>query len=420
MYGLEWIERRKQRPSGAGNGPLPPVHPVVWKIGFTSLLTDISSEMVNSLLPVYLVLHLHLSTLQYGAIDGLYNGLAVALLSLAGGLLADRARRYKEVAIFGYGISAVCKLLLLFAGAAWGWIVAVIVSDRVGKGIRTAPRDAIISLWNSEGSLASAFALHRALDAGGALLGPVAAFVLLYAMPNRFDTVWLTSFVFALLGLVILGLFVENPPAATRASRPHFSLGGISGALAGRGFWTLAAVGGLLAALTLSDGFLYLLLQRRTSLTIGFFPLVYVVTAGWYMLLVVPLGRTADRWGRTPVFILGYVAVGLIYLLLLSTTGSGLLVSMVCLFLFGVYYAATEGVLRAMASRVIPAEFRTSGLAVLATFIGTGKLVSSLLVGWLWETRGSGAALVALGLGLICALPISLFWLKGTNHAQSA
>lgn len=244
MYGMDWIERRRLQRARAANRSLDPVHPVVWKIGFTSLLTDISSEMVNSLLPVYLVLHLHLSTLQYGAIDGLYNGLAVALLSLAGGLVADRARRHKEVAIFGYALSAICKLFLFFAGAIWGWLVAVIVLDRTGKGIRTAPRDALISLWNSEQSLASAFAVHRALDAGGALLGPVAAFALLYAMPNRFDTVWLTSFVFALLGLAVLCLFVENPPVDTRADRPQFSLRGISRALAGRGFWTLALVGG--------------------------------------------------------------------------------------------------------------------------------------------------------------------------------
>lgn len=420
MYGMDWIERRRLQRARAANRSLDPVHPVVWKIGFTSLLTDISSEMVNSLLPVYLVLHLHLSTLQYGAIDGLYNGLAVALLSLAGGLVADRARRHKEVAIFGYALSAICKLFLFFAGAIWGWLVAVIVLDRTGKGIRTAPRDALISLWNSEQSLASAFAVHRALDAGGALLGPVAAFALLYAMPNRFDTVWLTSFVFALLGLAVLCLFVENPPVDTRADRPQFSLRGISRALAGRGFWTLALVGGLLAALTISDGFLYLLLQRRTSLTTGFFPLFYVVTACWYMLLSLPLGRVADRFGRRPIFLFGYVALGLIYLLLLGTSAAGLLVSLLVLFLFGFYYAGTEGVLRAMASRVIPAEYRTSGLALLATLIGGGKLLSSLLVGWLWGSRGSSAALIALGLGLIFALPISLLWLRKTPDAQPA
>jgi len=166
MYRLELIERLKQGPA-AKIDSRPPVSPTVWKLGCTSLLTDISSEMVSSLLPVYLVLHLHMSPLQYGAIDGIYNGIAVVILSLTGGYLADRTRRYKEVAACGYGMSALCKLLLLVVGAVWGWIAAVIAIDRLGKGLRTAPRDALISLSTPAPFLAGAFAVHRALDAGG-------------------------------------------------------------------------------------------------------------------------------------------------------------------------------------------------------------------------------------------------------------
>src|SRR5258706_11391430 len=118
MYRLDWIERIKARRSEPRQPlGLTAVSPTVWQLGFTSLLTDISAEMVNSLLPVYVVLHLHMSPLQYGTIDGIYNGIAVAILSLAGGFLADRTRRHKEVALFGYGISGVCKLLLLTAGS---------------------------------------------------------------------------------------------------------------------------------------------------------------------------------------------------------------------------------------------------------------------------------------------------------------
>src|SRR5262245_33924238 len=147
MYRLEWIERRKlEAPAPTFADQAAKVSPVVWKLGWTSFLTDISSEMVNSALPIYLVLHLHLSPLQYGAIDGVYNGLAVVLVSLIGGLIADRSRRHKEVALMGYGLSAVCKLLLLTAGGVWGWLIAVTGLDRIGKGIRGAPRDALISL----------------------------------------------------------------------------------------------------------------------------------------------------------------------------------------------------------------------------------------------------------------------------------
>ncbi len=180
MYRLDWIEQLKlkliQAPTGGG---VAQISPVVWSLGWTSLLTDISTEMVNSALPVYLVLHLHLSPMQFGVIDGVYNGLAIALLSIVAGLAADRWSRHKEVAGFGYVLSAGCKLLLLAAGGAWGWIAAVVGLDRAGKGIRSAPRDAIISFHTPPRLIASAFALHRGLDAGGALFGPIVAFVLL-------------------------------------------------------------------------------------------------------------------------------------------------------------------------------------------------------------------------------------------------
>lgn len=416
MYQLDLIERWKSRGDVTGA----PVNPVVWKLGFTSLLTDISSEMAGSVLPIYLVLHLHMSPLQYGATDGIYNGFALVLLSLVGGLVADRTRRPKEVAACGYGLSAVCKLLLFAAGSSWGWIAAVIAIDRAGKGIRTAPRDAIISLRNPKESLASAFALHRALDAGGALLGPIVAFVLLSRMPAAFDAVWLTSFVFAILGLAVLWLFVDNPPNDADADHLRVSWRKMFPKLAGRGFWRLAAVGALLSVMTVSDGFLYLQLQRRGDLSIGFFPLFYVVTACCYMLFAIPIGRAADRYGRLPFFVMGYVAVGLIYLLLLCPFAVGLSGSLGCLLLLGIYYAATEGVLLSMASAVIPPEHRASGLAVLATLVGMGKLVSSLLFGWLLQTHGSQFAITSLGTGLVGTLLISIYWLRKTPYAKLA
>src|SRR5215813_6410983 len=215
MYRLEWIERRKlEAPAPTFADQAAKVSPVVWKLGWTSFLTDISSEMVNSVLPVYLVLHLHLSPLQYGTIDGVYNGLAVILVSLAAGLTADRLKRHKEVALTGYGLSAVCKLLLLAAGGVWGWLIVITGLDRIGKGIRTAPRDAMISLNTPPRLMASAFAVHRALDAGGALLGPIVAFILLAQMPGApeaFDVLWMTSFLFAILGVAVLWLYVPRP-----------------------------------------------------------------------------------------------------------------------------------------------------------------------------------------------------------------
>lgn len=410
MYNFDWMARRRSR-SDAPNG-IRDLQPAVWHLGFTSLLTDISSEMVNSLLPVYVVLHLHMSPLQFGAIDGIYNGFAIALLSLAGGLLADRTRRPKEIALAGYGISAVSKLLLLL-GSAWSGIAAIIALDRSGKGLRTAPRDAMISLATRPASLALAFSVHRALDAGGALLGPVLAFVLLSRMPGAFDAVWLTSFVFAILGISVLALFVRNPQGIVATSALSVSFR----ALASKRFRMLISVGALLSLMTISDGFLYLLLQRRSGLAIGFFPLLYISTACVYMLSAIPVGYIADRVGRKPIFLSGYFILGLLYLFLLTNSATGMGAALFCLFLFGLYYAATEGVLAAMASALVPAELRTSGLALLATLISCGKFAASLLFGWLWQSQGTQFALLYLLSGLAVALGFAFILLRPARDA---
>jgi MFS family permease len=411
MYRLDWVEQLKLRSATHPTGKqVALVHLTVWKLGFTSLLTDVSSEMVNSMLPAYVVLYLHMSPLQYGAIDGIYQGIAGSLLGLLAGILADRVRRYKEFAFVGYGISAVCKLLLLVAGSAWGWITLVVAADRVGKSIRTAPRDALISLCSAKESLAGAFGVHRTLDAGGSLLGPLVAFALFSYLLGAYEVVWVASFIFALLGLAVLWLFVHNPttteiPGNALPMRKAVALTFTPG------LRRLTAAGVLLSTMTLGDGFLFLILQQRGLVHAGFFPLFYVITACLYMLFSVPVGRIADAWGRGPVLLSGYGMIALIYILLLSFQSVGFIVGTVCLVLFGLYYAATEGVLMAIASAIVPPDLRTTGLATLVTCIGIAKMVSSLLFGLLWQIGGAGMALSAFAAGIAVALPISAFWI---------
>lgn len=419
MYRLDWVEQLKLRtapPSRLRAGsPTSRTHPTVWQLGFTSMLTDISSEMVTSVLPAFIVLHLHMSPLQYGAIDGIYNGIAISILALASGLLADRLNRQKEVALAGYGIAALSKLLLFAASGIWGWIMAAVAADRIGKGIRTAPRDALISLYSARESLAGAFAVHRSLDACGALLGPLVAVVVVAYLPGAYEPVWITSFVFALLGFAVLWLFVRNPPLPKVSAAPTPSLPAAVRLLSASRLRRLGLVGVLLSATTVGDGFLYLLLQQRGGIATGFFPLFYVVTASFYMLFSIPVGRVADRWGRSVVFLSGYAMVALIYGLLLSSSSVGLAVRVLCLALFGLYYAATEGVLMAMASALVPADLRTTGLALLMTLIGLSKMVSSLLFGFLWEVGSTTLAVSVFAIGMALVLPLSAYWMRGTH-----
>jgi len=413
MYPLEWIEKLKVGRPGAAAAPMV-ISPVVLSLGLTSLLTDISSEMVNSLLPAYVVLHLHLSPMQFGLIDGLYNGFAIALLSLAAGIMADRVSRQKEVALVGYSISGVCKLLLLAVGTTYAGLLLVIGLDRLGKGIRAAPRDALISLNTPSNSFASAFSVHRAMDACGSLLGPVVAFALLALLPGAFDAVWITSFAFAGLGVAALWLFVPRstpvPRDTTRVVTPLWS------GLRSRQFLVLAGCGALLALTTVSDGFIYLMLQRKSATAAGYFPLFYVMTAAGYMLFAIPAGRLADRISRRTVFMSGYGVLIALYTLLYfqDHVGSGLLVG--CLALLGLYYAATEGILMALTSAVVPAERRTAGIAIVATGIGLGKLASSIAFGALWQTYGMQRSVLVFATAMAVAMMAS--WILLRKHAQ--
>jgi MFS family permease len=417
MYRIEWIERLKLGgPPGSPGATPVSVSPVVYSLGFTSLFTDISSEMVNSLLPAWLVLHLHMSPMQFGVIDGLYNGFAIALLSLAAGYLADRSARQKEVALAGYSLSGVCKLLLLAVGATWGWILLVVGLDRAGKGIRAAPRDALISLNTAPSAYAMAFSVHRAMDACGSLLGPITAFALLAWLPGAYDAVWVTSFFFAVIGVAVLWLFVPKAaPLVAAASAAAAALPAWS-PWRSRRFLALTACGALLAGTTISDGFLYLLLQQKSETSAGFFPLFYVITAAAYMLLSIPAGRLADRTSRSRVFLGGYAVLVVLYLLLLSVdrVSTGELVG--CLVLFGLYYAGTEGILMALISVEIPPARRTSGIAIVGTAIGMTKLLSSVAFGVLWQWIGIRGAVITFVLFLGLALAVSLALMRATDN----
>ena len=359
----------------------------VLALGFTSLLTDVSSEMVATVLPIYLVLYLGLTPLYFGLVDGLYHGVT-AVLRLVGGLAADRTRRYKEVAAAGYGVSALCKIGLVGAGGAWPLIATVVAVDRAAKGLRTAPRDALISLSSERAGLATNFGVHRALDSAGAMLGPLVALAILAAAPDAFDLVFVASFSIAVVGFGVLWLFVERvagpDPPATMVKHPAV---GIHSLLATQGFGALTVAATMVSLATVSDSFLYLILQQRTGFSAGLFPLLYVGTAASYLILAVPVGVLADRLGRRCTFLVGCLVLAVAYLVAaiptVATANIGL-----CLLLLGGYYAMTDGVLMALASAMLSSDVRGTGLAVLTTLSSLGRLVASFGFGATWAAYG--------------------------------
>ena len=364
----------------------------VLALGTVSLVTDVSSEMITAILPVYLVVGLHLSPLAFGVLDGVYTG-ATAVLRLAGGFVADRVRARKLVAGIGYGLSAVMKLGLLVAGRSVGALGVVIAADRLGKGLRTAPRDALISLSVPPSQLGRAFGVHRMMDSAGAFLGPLVALGVLFAAGGTsYDAVFVTSFCVAVFGVVVLVLFVREHRAVAPAR--SVKLAEAAGLLREPRVRRLLVAACLLGLATIGDGFVYLLLQRGSDLSVRWFPLLAVGTSLAYLLLAAPLGRLADRVGRLRVVVGGYLALALIYLLLAGPGGGWVRLGVV-LAGYGLFYAATDGVLMALAGPVMPEHLRTTGLALVQTGQALAYLVSSVLFGAAWQLWGPDVAIRA-------------------------
>ncbi|MFI6905505.1 MFS transporter [Nonomuraea sp. NPDC050394] len=365
-------------------------------LGAVSLVTDISSEMITAVLPLYLVGTLGLSLVQFGVLDGLYFGITAAV-RLAGGHAADRWRRRKLVAGVGYALSAAAKVGLLAAGASVAALGAAIAADRTGKGLRTAPRDALITLSAPPEGLGSAFGVHRAMDTAGAFLGPLAAFGVLAATGGAHDAVFVTSFCVAMLGVVLLAALVRDRRGPL-APRPSLR----AAVLRDRAFLRVCAAACLLGLVTVSDAFVYLMLQRRLGFAPELFPLLPLGTAGVYLLLAVPFGRLSDRYGRAFVFLGGHLALLGAYLVLM---GPGWLVPV--LVLHGAFYAATDGVLMALAGPMLPETLRTSGLAVLQTGQAAARMVSSIGFGVLWTGLGAGQGLLVMSAGLVISIIVA-------------
>ncbi|QDN93935.1 MFS transporter [Streptomyces sp. S1D4-23] len=421
-------------------------------LGAVSLITDVSSEMVTAVLPLYLVTGLGLSPLGFGLLDGIYNGFS-ALVRLIGGHLADRGGgRHKWVAGFGYALSAACKPLLLLAHTLTP-IGLILAADRTGKGLRTAPRDALISLSSTPETRGRAFGVHRAMDTAGALFGPLVAFLILRATVDGYDAVFTVSFCVAVVGVLVLVLFVPNsvngartkpdpdgartksgpddartksapdgtrtksapdgarspatgaaPQAISGDTTPRPTLRAALALLARPDLRRVTLCALLLGLATVSDSFVYLLLQRRLGVPDRWFALLPLGTAAAFLLLAVPLGRLADRVGRWRVFLAGHGALLLAYALLL-TSWHGTALPYAVLLLHGCFYAATDGVLMAVASESVPEELRSSGLALVQTGQALARFVCSLGFGAAWTAWGDRTALTASTVALaLCAL----------------
>jgi MFS family permease len=409
--------------NGAVQAPVKPgtgakVSSVVIALGVVSLVTDISSESVAAVLPLYITGVIGLSTIAFGFIDGIYQGVS-ALVRIAGGWAADRGDQPKWIAFFGYAVSAIARIGLLFA-TSFAAITAVLAVDRLGKGVRTAPRDALVAASSAPGNLGRSFGVHRMLDTIGAALGPLIAFLILLAIPEGYSTVFVVSLAFAVIGVAVLGILVPNKrPRAERAAAGAPRMPFRWKDLTDRRLRRLLVAAALLGLLTIGDGFIYLVLQSRDAFAAQWFPLLYVGTNLVFLSLAVPLGRLADRLGRPKVFVAGYLALLCAYLsAALPIAGIG--VTLLCLLLLGTFYAATDGVLAALATQFTPAPSRASGIAAAQTVVALARLLASTGFGFLWFFAGRGPAVLIVAVALAVVIPVAGLLLRTSTRGSDA
>jgi MFS family permease len=358
-------------------------------------------------LPLYITSAIGLSTIAYGFIDGLYQGVS-AVVRIGGGWASDRTDQPKWVAFFGYGISALARVWLVFA-TGFASVAAVVTFDRLGKGVRTAPRDALIGATSKPDNLGRSFGVHRMLDTVGAAIGPLLAFLILWLIPTGYQVVFVVSLAFAIIGVLLLGLIVPNTrrrvAQAAPLPRPRWS------DLKTPGLGRILIAAGVLGLLTVGDGFIYLVLQARGSFAAQWFPLLYVGTNVAFLALAIPLGRFADRIGRARVFLIGHVALLATYVCA-AIPVNGIGITLTCLALLGIFYAATDGVLSALVTQLMPPTGTARGIAAAQTVVALARLVASTGFGVLWFVAGRvDAMLIVAGL-LTIGLPVvtALLW----------
>jgi MFS family permease len=398
------------------------VSSTVLTLGVVSMLTDISSESVAAILPLYVTGVLGLSTIAFGVLDGLYQGVS-AFVRIAGGYTSDRLDQPKWVAFVGYGLAAVARIGLLF-GTGFAALTAVITADRIGKGIRTAPRDALITATSDSRNLGTAFGVHRMLDNIGAAIGPLFAFFVLLIVPDGFAIIFVASLAFATVGVVLLGLVVPNvrtqrrearAAGAERPKRERFAWGAITRGPMRR----VLAAASILGLVTIGDGFVYLVLQARSDFAAQWFPLMYVGTNVAFLAFAVPLGRLADRVGRARVFVAGHVALLAAYVTA-ALPMADIAATIACLLFLGAFYAATDGVLAALAAELTPPETRGTGIAAAQTVVAVTRFVAAAGFGVLWFAIGREAAMLAVAGLVVLAIPLAALLLAPVLSAKKA
>jgi MFS family permease len=380
----------------------------VWALGLVSLFMDLSSEMIHALLPLYLVTVLGASALTVGVIEGIAEATA-SITKIFSGALSDWLGVRKWLAAAGYGLAALSKPIFPLAGSI-GWLTAARFIDRVGKGIRGAPRDALVADLTPDDLRGTSYGLRQSLDTIGALLGPLAAIVFMAAFANDFTAVFWIAVIPAFVSLAVIVLFVREPARAPDHATVRAPLSRAELARLGAGYWLVVGVAAVFTLARFSEAFL-LLRAQSAGLALAFVPAVMVVMNAVYAASAWPAGALSDSIGRYRLLVAGFAL--LIVADLVLALGSSVALVMIGVALWGLHMGLTQGLLSALVADTAPPALRGTAFGGFNLVSGLAQLVASIVAGGLWDAFGpegtflAGAGFTAIALA---ALPLAQRW----------
>jgi MFS family permease len=376
----------------------------IWTLGFVSLFMDLSSELVHSLLPVFMVTTLGASALTVGVIEGVAESTAM-LIKVFSGAISDFMGRRKGLLLLGYGVAALSKPLFPLAHSVEVVFTARFL-DRIGKGIRGAPRDALVADVSPPSIRGACFGLRQSMDTVGAVLGPAMAIVLMLWLADIQLVLWFAVIpAIVAVALIFVGVKEPTPVSRERTFRspihwrvlPDFS----------RGYWWVVVIGGVFTLARFSEAFLVLRAQQ-TGLSVAWVPLVMVVMAIFYALSAYPAGWLSDRISRTKLLCMG---MGLLILADLVLAGSGSIITMMLgVALWGLHMGFSQGILSSLVADTAPMDLKGTAFGIFNLVSGVCMLIASVLAGAIWQGMGSintflaGALLAATALFLLIAV----------------
>jgi len=361
----------------------------IWALGFVSMFADISSEMIHSLLPVFLVSVLGASTSAVGLIEGIAESTGL-ITKVFSGTLSDYLGRRKLLTTLGYGLAAFTKPLFPLASSV-GWVVTARFIDRIGKGIRGAPRDALVGDIAPPNLRGACYGLRQSLDTVGAFAGPLIATILMTLTLNSFRTVFWIAVVPAFLAVVLM-IFVKEPETVRSADKPRSPIRGADFRQLGAAYWWLVWIAAVLTLARFSEAFLVLRAQN-IGLAVALVPLVMVVMNIAYAISAYPAGQLSDRMDRRLVLAAGFgVLIGSDVVLALATDVWLVMAGVV---LWGLHMGLTQGLLAALVADTTPSGLRGTAFGVFNLTSGIALLIASFLAGWLWDQYGPQATFYA-------------------------